>query len=105
MWAFLSGRFLSIVKPGETDTPKSLRRRDVLLVRGGTHESLALPFPGARILRTPDADYPFQCYVPRDRVVNRVAQEVLLLQPDSWPEYGPPLHTIPTLRPFFAEES
>lgn len=76
MWVFMSGSFVSIVKPDAADVPKAMRGKDLLLVRGRRREDLTVAFPGSRILRTPGRDYAFRTFVPRERVAARMAGEV-----------------------------
>jgi hypothetical protein len=68
MWIFLSDAFLSIVdhrtKPG------------VLLVRARLRGDLERVFPGARVERTPAADYLYRAEVPRERVASVIADAI-----------------------------
>lgn len=73
MWIFLSDSFLSVVADrANPDGPR-------LLVRARRAGHIENVFPQAKVEQTPNADYAFRAWVPRDDVAKAVAAEVLNL--------------------------
>lgn len=76
MWVFLSNAMVSIVahrtKPGH------------LMVRARIRGDLQRVFPGARVSRTPDADYLYRATLSRQTVAARLADQV---QGISYPNF------------------
>ena len=71
MWVFLKSSFLSIVMdPVENDT---------LVVRARFPGDITEVFPKAKVTRTPDRDYLYRAFIPRDEVANAMAHQVMNL--------------------------
>jgi len=68
MWVFTNQAFLSIV--ADRYDP------DRLLVRGRFPDDIKAVFPDADIMETPDADYRFRAFLPRNTVAARLADIV-----------------------------
>ena len=70
MWLFLPEGFLSIVAvQGEERGP-------TLLVRARAAGHIEACFPDAEVATTPDADYRYRAFVPREQVVAALVQQV-----------------------------
>ena len=65
MWVFLNNAFLSIV--ADRNTPERL------LVRARFEGDIERIFPDAVVTETPDADYRFRAFLPRETVANAIA--------------------------------
>lgn len=75
MWIFTPTAFVSIVahrtKPG------------ILLVRARLRGDIERLFPGAKVKRTPTADYRFRAEIQRERVAKVVADQLRALSYDN----------------------
>lgn len=70
MWIFLSDAFLSVV--ADKDDPSGPR----LLVRSRREGDIERVFPEAEVDTTPAADYRFRAWLPRERVIEAMQQQV-----------------------------
>ncbi len=70
MWIFLSDAFLSVV--ADKDDPNGPR----LLVRGRREGDIERVFPDTEVATTPEADYRFRAWLPRERVAAVLTQQV-----------------------------
>jgi hypothetical protein len=68
MWVVLNKAFLSIV--ADRDDPNRL------LVRSRFRDDITAVFPDAKVTETPDADYRFRAFLPRDVVSSALAATV-----------------------------
>jgi hypothetical protein len=74
MWIFTGTAFVSIVR--------SLNRKgkkDLLLVRGRVAGDIQRLFPDAKVRKTPNRDYLFRAYVPREEVARVLAQKIMAI--------------------------
>lgn len=76
MWIFLNDAFLSIV--AHRDRP------DDLLVRARAPGDIEMVFPGAVVLSTPAADYPFRAVVDRRVVAGALLSRVAGIDYDNF---------------------
>lgn len=72
MWLFFNDAFLSII----SENPRS---KD-LTVRGRIKGDIQRVFPGAKVIETPVRDYRFRAFIPRERVAQVVARNLLDLE-------------------------
>jgi hypothetical protein len=68
MWVFFNQAFLSVV--ADRDNPERL------LVRSRFRDDIASVFPDAEVSETPNADYRFRAFLPRQVVSSRLADAV-----------------------------
>jgi hypothetical protein len=68
MWVFTDRGFLSIVE--HRDDPETL------LVRSRFAGQIRKLFPGAKVLKTPQADYLYRAFIPRRQVADKLFSAV-----------------------------
>lgn len=71
MWLYLNDAFLSVVAHRQ--------RPDVLLVRARIGGDLERVFPGAKVARTPSADYRYRAEIPRGEFARVLAERALAI--------------------------
>lgn len=73
MWICFNKSFLSIVEPSGVIT----KTGDFLLVRARRKGDIEAVFPDAEVHRSPERDYLFRAYIPRQEVAEAIAGEVM----------------------------
>lgn len=68
MWVFTNRGFLSVVQ--DRDDP------DTLVVRSRFPGHIQALFPGAEVATTPNADYLYRAFLPREKVVETIRREI-----------------------------
>jgi hypothetical protein len=68
MWVFTDKGFVSIVEHREDP--------ETLVVRSRFAGHIRNLFPGAKVIKTPDADYLYRAFLPRQAVKEKLAESV-----------------------------
>lgn len=72
MWIFLNNAFLSVVA--------HRKQADALCVRARLAGDIERVFPGAEVIRTPDADYLFRAVLPRRQVADAISASLASIE-------------------------